>query len=43
MSKLRFTIALSLDGFVALGEDLHGLKLVRTVAGPNVIHLKFAR
>jgi dihydrofolate reductase len=29
--------------FERLGDDLHGLKLVRTVAGPNVIHLKFAR
>jgi dihydrofolate reductase len=29
--------------FERLGDDLHGLKLARTVAGPNVIHLKFAR
>ena len=29
-----------LDG---LGDDLHGLELVRTVAAPNVTHLKFAR
>lgn len=29
--------------FERLGDDLHGLELVRTVAGPNVIHLKFAR
>ena len=24
-------------------DDLHGLGLVRTVAAPNVTHLKFAR
>jgi hypothetical protein len=24
-------------------DDLHGLELVRTVAAPNVAHLKFAR
>src|SRR5258708_5671865 len=29
-----------LDG---LGDDLHGLELVRTVATPQVVHLKFAR
>lgn len=28
-----------LDGF----DDLHGLELVRTVAAPNVTHLKFAK
>ena len=67
MSKLRLTIAMSLDGFVAgpdqsvqtrsasaacarTGErlfqgidDMRGLELVRTVATPKVIHLKFAR
>jgi dihydrofolate reductase len=26
-----------------LGDDLHGLELVRTVAAPGVTHLKFAR
>ena len=26
-----------------IGDDLHGLELVRTVAAPNVTHLKFAR
>ena len=26
-----------------IGDDLHGLELVRTVAAPNVVHLKFAR
>jgi dihydrofolate reductase len=26
-----------------LGDDLHGLELVRTVAAPKVTHLKFAR
>ena len=29
--------------FEALGDDLHGLELVRTVAAPKVTHLKFAR
>ena len=29
--------------FEALGDDLHGLELVRTVATPKVTHLKFAR
>jgi hypothetical protein len=26
-----------------MGDDLHGLELVRTVAAPQVTHLKFAR
>jgi dihydrofolate reductase len=29
--------------FEGIGSDLHGLKLVRTVAAPNVTHLKFSR
>jgi dihydrofolate reductase len=29
--------------FEGLGDDLHGLRLVRTIAMPNVTHLKFAR
>jgi dihydrofolate reductase len=29
--------------FDGVGEDLHGLELVRTVATPKVTHLKFAR
>jgi dihydrofolate reductase len=29
--------------FEGLGDDLHGLELVRTVAAPNVVHLKFVR
>jgi dihydrofolate reductase len=29
--------------FDGVGDDLHGLRLVRTVAAPNVTHLKFAR
>jgi dihydrofolate reductase len=29
--------------FDGLGDDLHGLELVRTVAAPQVLHLKFAR
>lgn len=29
--------------FDGVGRDLHGLELVRTVATPDVVHLKFAR
>ena len=29
--------------FDGVGDDLHGVELVRTVAAPNVTHLKFAR
>lgn len=29
--------------FDGLGDDLHGLELLRTVAAPQVTHLKFAR
>jgi dihydrofolate reductase len=29
--------------FDGVGDDLHGLELVRTVAAPEVAHLKFAR
>ena len=29
--------------FDGVGDDVHGLELVRTVAAPNVTHLKFAR
>jgi dihydrofolate reductase len=29
--------------FDGVGDDLHGLELVRTVAAPEVTHLKFAR
>ena len=29
--------------FERAGDGLHGLELVRTVAAPNVTHLKFAR
>jgi dihydrofolate reductase len=29
--------------FDGVGDDLHGLKLVRTVAAPGVTHLKFGR
>ncbi len=29
--------------FDGVGDDLHGLELVRTVATPKVTHLKFAR
>ena len=43
----RRTGAILLGGgerlFDGLGDDLHGLELVRTVAAPTVAHLKFAR
>jgi dihydrofolate reductase len=29
--------------FAGAGSDMHGMKLVRTVAVPEVVHLKFAR
>jgi dihydrofolate reductase len=29
--------------FDGVGDDLHGLRLVRTIAAPNVTHLRFAR
>jgi dihydrofolate reductase len=29
--------------FDGVGDDLHGLELVRTVAAPGVTHLKFAK
>jgi dihydrofolate reductase len=29
--------------FDGVGDDLHGLELVRTIATPRVVHLKFAR
>jgi dihydrofolate reductase len=29
--------------FEGTGDDLHGLRLVRTIAAPDVVHLKFAR
>lgn len=29
--------------FDGVGSDLHGLKLVQTIAAPSVTHLKFAR
>jgi dihydrofolate reductase len=29
--------------FEGVGDDLHGLKLVRTIAAPDVTHLKFSR
>ena len=40
MSKLRFKISLSFEG---IGDDLHGLELVRTIATLKVTHLKFSR
>jgi hypothetical protein len=29
--------------FDGIGDDLHGLDIVRTVAAPRVTHLKFSR
>ncbi len=29
--------------FEGVGDDFHGLELVRTVAAPRVTHLRFAR
>jgi len=29
--------------FDSVGDNLHGLELIRTVAAPNVMHLKFVR
>lgn len=29
--------------FDGIGDNLHGLELVRTIAAPNVTHLKFTR
>jgi dihydrofolate reductase len=29
--------------FEGIGDDLHGLELVRTVAAPQVTHIKFAK
>jgi dihydrofolate reductase len=29
--------------FDGVGDDLHGLQLVKTIAAPNVVHLQFAR
>jgi hypothetical protein len=29
--------------FEGVGDDLHGLELVRAVAAPNVTHLRFVR
>jgi dihydrofolate reductase len=29
--------------FDGVGDDLHGLELVRTIAAPKVVHLKFAK
>jgi len=29
--------------FDGVGDDLHGLELVRTVAAPQVVHLRFAK
>jgi dihydrofolate reductase len=29
--------------FDGVGDDLHGLELVRTIPAPGVTHLKFAR
>ena len=48
VDEMELSIAPTLLGsgdrlFEGLGDNLHGLRLVRTVAAPDVIHLKFAR
>ena len=48
VDEMALSIAATLLGsgerlFEGLGDNLHGLELVRTVAAPDVIHLKFAR
>ena len=48
VDEMELSIAPTLLGsgerlFEGLGDNLHGLKLVRTVAAPDVTHLKFAR
>ena len=48
VDEMELSIAPTLLGsgerlFEGLGDNLHGLELVRTVAAPDVIHLKFAR
>jgi hypothetical protein len=29
--------------FAGVGDDLHGLRLVRTIATENMVHMKFAK
>jgi len=48
VDEMRINLAPTLLGagerlFEGVGVDLHGLRLVRTVATPQVTHLKFAR
>jgi dihydrofolate reductase len=48
VDEMEISIAPTLLGagerlFDRVGDDLHGLKLVRTVGAPNVTHLKYAR
>jgi dihydrofolate reductase len=48
VDEMELSIAPTLLGsgerlFEGLGDNLHGLELVRTVAAPDVIHLKLAR
>jgi len=48
VDEMELSIAPTLLGsgerlFEGLGDNLHGLELVRTVSAPDVIHLKFAR
>jgi dihydrofolate reductase len=48
VDEMNLNIAPTLLGsgewlFDGVGDDLHGLELVRTVAGPKATHLRFAR
>jgi dihydrofolate reductase len=48
VDEMEISVAPTLLGsgerlFEGVGDNLHGLELVRTVAAPNVTHLKFSR
>ena len=48
VDEMEISVAPTLLGsgerlFDGVGDDLHGLKLVRTVAAPDVTHLKFSK
>jgi dihydrofolate reductase len=48
VDEMRISLVPTLLGggerlFAGVGDDLHGLELVRTIAAPNVTHFKFAR
>lgn len=48
VDEMEISVAPTLLGggerlFDGVGDDMHGLELVRTVAAPHVVHLKFVR